>query len=451
MSIAVVDRRRVSAFAEALEKMESGPATDRGETHGDGPGHPGQEGAAGTGELDPKVAQALATAASLREEGEAGPTPTADFRAALRSRLVEEAATLPAPAADARRGARRHAEISIRQRTVRRRRRFAAAGTAIVLTAGGLGGIAVASSDALPGDMTYGVKRGIEDFRLSLADSDQERGERYLDQARTRLSEAERLLEREGDGAIDKATIGHLRSVLADMRSETEKGRELLTESYEASDKTEIAPMRDLAAFARSGTERMDRIDDRLPGEVSGERDLVWDLLYDIRRQVTPIPGVLSPQDIRTFDDFDKTAAGSTGSNGSDDSPAAGQDGGSANAPGRGGVPAAGSPPQVAPVLPAAPGVPPVAGQAPTDASGQTSAPQPSTSPGVESLLPNVTVPLLEPPADESTTPSPSPSSVDLTVPLPVIPPIGLDVPPLIPRLPGIGITIGGAAGSAEQ
>ncbi|UGQ09220.1 DUF5667 domain-containing protein [Yinghuangia sp. ASG 101] len=441
MSIAVVDRRRVAAFADALETMETGPATDRGETHGEGPG---EEGAAATGAAgDPKLARALATAATLREAGEGGPTPTADFRAALRNRLVEEAATLPAPAPAASRGGRRRVDLATRQRTVRRRRRFAAAGTAMVLTAGGLGGIAVASSDALPGDMTYGIKRGIEDFRLSLAGSDRERGERYLDQARTRLAEAERLLEREGDGAIDKSTIGHLRSVLADMRTEAEKGRNLLTKSYEASDPSEIAPMRDLAAFARTGTERMDRIDNRLPGEVSGERNLVWDLLFDIRRQVTPIPGVLSPQDIRTFDDFDKTAAGTVGS---DDDPVQGT--GSSRVPGH--VPGAGAPPSASGVPGAVPQIP---GQAPTGVTGETPAtPQPSTSPGIGSLLPNVTVPLLEPTPTATATPSPSPNpGVDINLPLPVLPPIGLEVPPLLPGLPGIGITIGGAPAESPE
>lgn len=442
MSIAVVDRRRVAAFADALEAMETGPATDRGETHGAGPG---EERAAAGAAGDPKLARVLATAAALRDEGEAGPAPTEDFRAALRSRILETAATLPAPAPAASRNGRRSVDLASRQRTVRRRRRFAAAGTAVVLTAGGLGGIAVASSDALPGDMTYGIKRSIEDFRLSLAGSDRERGERYLDQARTRLAEAEKLLEREGDGAVDKSTIGHLRSVLADMRSEAEKGRKLLTESYEKSDRSEIAPMRDLAAFARSGTERMVRIDARLPGEVAGERDQVWNLLFDIRRQVTPIPGVLSPQDIRTFDDFDKTASGATGSGGA---PARGN--GAAQVPGR--LPGAGVP-LPAPVAPGAPGMAEVPGQAPPGAAGETSAtPQPSASAAPGSLLPNVTVPLLEPTAPSTATPSPTASQgIDLTVPLPVLPPIGLEVPPLLPGLPGIGITIGGAPAESPQ
>lgn len=429
MSIAVVDRRRVLAFAEALERMGSSPAPSRGETHGEGRGD-------GQGErvLDPELAACLGAVARLRDEGAAGPSPTADFRAALRERLLEEASTLPAAAAvPAPRGAHRRPAPPARPRAVRWRRRCAVAGTALVFTAGGLGGIAMASSDALPGDMTYGVKRAVEDIQVSMAGSDRERGERYLEHAKVRLAEAEQLLDRAGEGAMGKSTIGHLRSVLADMREETARGRALLTESYESSQQTKIGPMRDLADFARSGSERMERIDNRLPGEVLGERDLVWDLLYDIRRQVTPIPGVLTPQHVDTFDKFDKAAAESTKGPGGR---------GTGSGAGRPAGPAA-PPPQAAGAVPGVVGLLPLPGQPATGGTAGQGGQPSSGSTG--NVLPNVTVPLLEPgPTTSQSTPAQSPAPLDVELPAPALPPVGLNIPPLLPGLPGIGITIGG-------
>lgn len=424
MSIAVVDRRRVLAFAEALEQMGSGPAPSRGETRGDGQG-------------DESIAAGLRTAAMLRDEGAAGPTPSADFRTALRGRLLEEASALPAAATAVPppRGAHRRPAPVPRPRAVRWRRRCAVAGTALVFTAGGLGGIAVASSDALPGDMTYGVKRAVEDIQVSMAGSDRERGERYLQQARTRLAEAERLLDREGEGAIGKGTIGHLRSVLDDAREETAQGRALLTESYQQSNQTKVGPMRDLANFARSGTERMERITDRLPGEVATERDMVWELLYDIRKQVSPIPGIFSPEDDAEMDSALPSGTGKR------------------NPPVASGPQAPGGLPQ-APAAPGIAGIVPPNGQAATGApgtgAGSGTAPTPAAS-STSGLLPNVNVPLLEPTTTDSGSPSQSPSPLGVDLPAPVLPPVGLNVPPLLPGLPGIGITIGGAPQSPEE
>ncbi|MEU8133090.1 DUF5667 domain-containing protein [Streptodolium elevatio] len=422
MSIAVVDRRRVLAFAEALEQMGSGPAPSRGATHGDGQG-------------DEVVAAALRTAAKLHDEAAAGPTPTADFRAALRGRLLDEASALPAAAASvpAPRGAHRRPAPVPKPRAVRWRRRCAVAGSALVITAGGLGGIAVASSDALPGDMTYNVKRAVEDIQISMAGSDRERGERYLEQARTRLAEAERLLDREGGGAIGKSTIGHLRSVLDDAREETARGRALLTESYQ-DNQTKVGPMKDLAQFAKSGTERMERMADRLPGEVAVERDMVWQLLYDIRKQVSPIPGALAPDDAGEMDSALPVGPGKR------------------NPPSTAGPALPGGLPQAPAALPGVVGiVPPVVGQAATGAPGNGTSPTPAAT-STAGLLPHVNVPLLEPTkTDSGSPPSQSPSPVGVDVPAPVLPPVGLNVPPLLPGLPGIGITIGGAPQAPDE
>ncbi|MEU4097422.1 DUF5667 domain-containing protein, partial [Streptomyces sp. NPDC026673] len=75
-------------------------------------------------------------------------------------------------------------------------RAIAAGGLSVGVAAGALGGVAASSTDALPGDTLYGLKRGMEDMRLNLADDDADRGKVYLDLASTRLQEARRLMER---------------------------------------------------------------------------------------------------------------------------------------------------------------------------------------------------------------------------------------------------------------
>lgn len=407
MSIAVVDRRRIAAFAQALDELESGLAPSRGEAPGNGPDGPG----------DPETAAHLAAVALLRDTGGQAPAPAADFRAALRARLLDEAAALPAAAAvPAPRGAHRRAVPAVRTRATRWRRRCAVAGAALVLTGGSLGGIAYASTDALPGDMTYSVKRGIEDLKLSWAGSDRERGEEYLKQARTRLSEAERLLDRSGNGTVSASTTGHLKEVLTDMRDETTHGRALLTDTYNAN-QSKVGPMRDLADFAQNGRTRMDRIDERLPGELAADRAMVWNLLNDIRAQVTTIPGAVGPDD---------EASSGTGKSVGPGHP------GTTQGPGGRPVPGTTQAPGAAPA-PAQPGRDAVPGGAP----GAVTAPA--------GVLPSVNIPLLEPTNTGTATPAATPSPVGVNVPAPALPPVGLNVPPLLPGLPGIGITIGGA------
>lgn len=77
---------------------------------------------------------------------------------------------------------------------------LAAGGLTVGVAAGAFSGVAAASSDALPGDSLYGLKRGMEDLKLGMANDDADRGEIYLDQASTRLQEARRLMERDRAG-----------------------------------------------------------------------------------------------------------------------------------------------------------------------------------------------------------------------------------------------------------
>ncbi len=101
-------------------------------------------------------------------------------------------------------------------------RRARARGAILVGVAAGavaLSGISAASENALPGDALYGMKRSTERAQLALASSDLNRGQLFLDFARTRLDEAATVRgDRLGFGAV-----------LDDMDADTRQGVRLLT------------------------------------------------------------------------------------------------------------------------------------------------------------------------------------------------------------------------------
>lgn len=87
------------------------------------------------------------------------------------------------------------------------------------VTAGALAlsGVSAASTDSLPGDALYQVKRSSERAQLALAASDLTRGRLYLEFAHSRIQEAHQI------------GTGMLAEVLADMDGETISGINLLT------------------------------------------------------------------------------------------------------------------------------------------------------------------------------------------------------------------------------
>src|SRR5689334_16311984 len=152
----------------------------------------------------------LRTATALAALGERPVEADPDFKARLRARLVAQAQlaamqdAVPEPRAAAA-GERLLAAGQHRARAARRRRRGwwvgLAGATAIVVSAGS---VSYASSSAVPGDALYGVKRQKESARLSWADSDTEKGQLYLQFARTRLDELKQMGRHRSVGDLDK-------------------------------------------------------------------------------------------------------------------------------------------------------------------------------------------------------------------------------------------------------
>ncbi|MFD0316550.1 DUF5667 domain-containing protein [Streptomyces flavalbus] len=405
--------RRANAFAAALEEQsEPGTAAEQSEGSAPAAAERTEQGrllalATGLGELpkpqlDPEVkvvqrAQLVAAMEAMLREGTAsgGATDPA----------------VPEQRAPRGRGAHRASPLGRLRPRTRLAKGLTAGGLSVSVAAGAFGGVAAASSDALPGDSLYGLKRGIEDFKLGLADGDRERGQAYLDLASTRLNEARRLMERGRGGHLDHESVGEIRRALSGMGHDASEGHRLLTSAYQR-DPDSIGPMQALSAFSRSHRDTWGDLRERLPAQLGDVSEQVSSVFDAIDQDVAPLKDLLP----------EPPAQGGGGSG----------ERGERTGPG-----------------PAAPGRPdadrsPAPGTG-TDTGGDTSdgsrpgggAPSGSASSGTEGdgLLGGGTGGLLEPPQDSTGSASPSQSGKTPTSEPDVT------LPPLLPGLlPGLGI-----------
>ncbi|WP_406451354.1 DUF5667 domain-containing protein [Streptomyces sp. NBC_00876] len=275
--------RRANAFAQALEEQSlRGAAAVQPEDPAEqaGPG-PLLALANGLGELpkpemDPEVkvvqrAQLVAAMEAMFAAGGASADPT-----------VPE-----------QRGKGAHRASPLRKLRPRSRwtKGLAAGGLTVGVAAGAFGGVAAASSDALPGDSLYGLKRGMEDIHLGLTDSDTDRGEVYLDQASTRLGEARRLMERARSGDLDHEQLGEIRRTLNGMTHDATEGHRLLHAAYERDGA--IGPIQTLDSFSRSHRDSWSSLRDRLPLQLTDVGDQVSSVFAAIEEEVAPLQSLL--------------------------------------------------------------------------------------------------------------------------------------------------------------
>ncbi|WP_406394236.1 DUF5667 domain-containing protein [Streptomyces sp. NBC_00887] len=275
--------RRANAFAQALEEQSpQGAAAVQPEE----PAEPADHGtllalANGLGELpkpqlDPEVkvvqrAQLVAAMETMFAEGGASTGPTVPEQ---RGRGTHRASPL---------------------RKLRPRSRWAkgltAGGLTVGVAAGAFGGVAAASSDALPGDSLYGLKRGMEDINLTMANGDADRGEVYLDQASTRLSEARRLMERARSGEMDHESLGEVRRTLNGMTHDATEGHRLLHSAYQRDGS--IGPIQTLDSFSRSHRESWSSLRGRLPVQLADIGDKVSSVFDAMDQEVAPLQALL--------------------------------------------------------------------------------------------------------------------------------------------------------------
>ncbi|MET7692275.1 DUF5667 domain-containing protein [Streptomyces sp. NPDC005483] len=391
--------RRANAFAQALEEQsDRDPAAEQSE--GPAPAaadHPDPDrllalaeclGELPRPELDPEVkvvqrAQLVAAMEAMLLEGD-GAEPAVPGQRSHRAKGTHRAGPLG----------------KLRPRS-RLTKTLAAGGLSVGVAAGAFGGVAAASSDALPGDSLYGLKRGIEDFKLTyLSDGDDERGVAYLDQASTRLNEARRLMERGRGGHLDHESVGEIRRALSGMQYDASEGHRLLHEAYER-DPNSLGPIQALAGFSRSHREAWGALRDRLPVQLGDVSDQVSDVFDAIDEEVAPLQS-LFPQPPAQGGGEGGQRQGGSGSASSDTSTGSGH----STAPGTGGS---------------------------TERNGGSSPSKPAASGSADDgLIGGNTGGLLDLPKDTGTaTPtSPAPSAdPDVTL------------PPLLPGLlPGLGI-----------
>nr|WP_165985204.1 DUF5667 domain-containing protein [Streptomyces sp. YIM 98790] len=292
--------RRANAFARALDEQAQGDPGAGGRT-ADGPAPrdpiPAEH---TTPEETAERTALLSLTAGLR----ALPRPalSAETKAVQRARLVaamesslagEGVPALP-DQRDGRRGIHRaapaHALARLRPRS-RLTKGLAAGGLTVGVAAGAFGGVAAASTNALPGDTLYGLKRGIEDFRLDLAHGDADRGKIYLDHASTRLNEARRLMERQRAGELDTEQVAEVRTALSSMHGDATEGRRLLGEAYERDG--ELGPMLTLSSFHDRHDSTWQELRGKLPHELSDVSEDVSELFDAIEQDLQPLQDVL--------------------------------------------------------------------------------------------------------------------------------------------------------------
>jgi hypothetical protein len=206
--------------------------------------------------------------------------PRPEFRTALREQLLTEAAARePAPRAlvtvDRERPSAGH---RVRQAVA------AVAVTSVVVGAGA----AAASTRALPGDTLYGLKRGVENAQLALAQGDVGRGRELLEQADARLGEAEALAA--GEDSSSPQTRDRLAGALADMDAAVTAAADDLTRAYRETGDAE--PMQLLAQFVAEQQDRLADLATLLDPQLRDEVRALQDRLAGLGEQTSAVLGL---------------------------------------------------------------------------------------------------------------------------------------------------------------
>ncbi|MFB7502435.1 DUF5667 domain-containing protein [Streptomyces broussonetiae] len=311
--------RRANAFAQALDEQSDRDTAAERSVSAESP--PAAEDQSERGEL-----LALATGLGALPKPQLDPEVkvvqraqlVAAMEAMLREGTAAADASVPEQRSSRSRGAHRASPLSKLRPRTRLTKGLAAGGLSVGVAAGAFGGVAAASSDALPGDSLYGLKRGIEDFKLNyLTDGDDARGQTYLDQASTRLSEARRLLERGRSGHLDHESIGEIRRTLSGMQRDVTEGHRLLHEAYEA-DPGSLGPIQALSSFSRSHREAWSALSHKLPVQLGDVKKQVSSVFDAIDQEVAPLQSLLPQSSAHTGDGkrqgSGQAATGSAGS-----------------------------------------------------------------------------------------------------------------------------------------
>jgi hypothetical protein len=186
-----------------------------------------------------------------------GPEPDPDFRAALRHRLLHELIEddlLP-----------RSDELAVRRDRVRRkggshcferapREPWIAAASTVLVVCGGAVGLGQDSSEALPGDVLYPVKRFFEAGEMALAGSADGEARELMEQATERLEEAQALA---GDDEIHAQQA--LPATIVDFNEATSEAGSIIVEQAQA-DAVDPALLSDFESFSSASWTVLDEL-----------------------------------------------------------------------------------------------------------------------------------------------------------------------------------------------
>ncbi|MDX6319418.1 MAG: hypothetical protein QOD35_2818 [Nocardioidaceae bacterium] len=174
------------------------------------------------------------------------------YAAELRTRLLTAAPELLDSSApvDARTATPRRGSRQLRLRI--------AGATAIVVATGV--GMGFASQGSLPGDPLYPVKQGIEKVQVATAGSLLDKGNQQLDQASTRLTEAQGLAQQ---GSSDPDTTIQIKSALFDFSNQAHDGTATLLKAY-SDDHAEQAIV-DLRTFTGRSVDTLTTLQTQVP------------------------------------------------------------------------------------------------------------------------------------------------------------------------------------------
>lgn len=265
-----LDRRRSDRFADLLDEVNGRPRNHR------------------RNGVDDELERLVQVAGRVSALSALAPAPRAEFRSDLRATLLAriEREGIGATADErvkqvAIRAALAGETKPIRQMPTSRSGRTRAALLAGV-TAGALAlsGVSAASTEALPGDPLYQVKRSTELAQLALAGSDQSRGHLYLEFAQNRLREAR------------KVAPERLAAVLADMDVVTTSGASLLATA--AVHQADAGALAALATFVSQQRARLGDLAGALPNDAAESVRSSLALLDAVQARATSLTNALA-------------------------------------------------------------------------------------------------------------------------------------------------------------
>ena len=180
----------------------------------------------------------------------------------------------------------------------RGRRALATSVASVLVTSGTAVGISAASAQALPGDLLYPVKRGIEQVDLALQRSTEAKGLVLLEHAATRLTELEGLLAAEGAASPEAEDLAA--AVLIDFTEATDAARAALADAHgsvtgSSGDGLDEATGSQLGAFLAESTDILDGLSGELPPDATEAYPEAAEAVLGLQDRATDYCGDCAP------------------------------------------------------------------------------------------------------------------------------------------------------------